>query len=390
MGIPVCTVDATGIHAPAFSDVLTYLQEAYAGIYWQDVVLTPDTQDGQLLSILAAAVNDANAMAVAIYNSFSPATAQGTGLSSNVKLNGIARLVPSYSAADLVVVGQSGTLISAGLAQDLNGNVWALPANILIPASGQVSVTATCTTLGAISAPANSITSIYTPTAGWQSVSNPAAAIPGQPVESDALLRIRQAASTMLPSTTVLDGILGAIAALPGVSRYAAYENDGFVTDGNGLPPHSISLVVDGGDQQAIANTIGLKKSPGTTTYGTTTETFVDQFGIGHAINFYRPTEPPITWNIGVKALKGFTTTIQAQIAQAMSDWTNALGIGQSILLPRAWVPANLTGSVSSTFELTSLQVARDGAPTSASDVTIAFNEAPFCTPDYVTITVTT
>ena len=59
--------------------------------YGSDAVLTPDSQDGQLLAVFAQAIYDNGQALIAIYNSFSPATAQGAGLSSLVKINGLAR-----------------------------------------------------------------------------------------------------------------------------------------------------------------------------------------------------------------------------------------------------------------------------------------------------------
>ena len=118
---------------------------------------------------------------------------------------------------------------------------------MVIGRSGEVTVTARAEDIGEIRAAAGDIRNIVTPTRGWQSVNNPTAAIPGAPVETDAELRRRQAVSTALPSLTVFDGTVGAVAQVAGVLRFRGYENDTSVTDDNGLPPHSISLVVEGG-----------------------------------------------------------------------------------------------------------------------------------------------
>ena len=134
----VCEIDATGIHKPDFSEILEYLKAEYRGIYGEDVYLENDSQDGQLLGIFAAAINDANAMAVAVYNAFSPSTALGVGLSRVVKINGISRNLPSYSSADLEIVGQSGSTITGGLARDVNGYLWALPPVVNIPPGGAI------------------------------------------------------------------------------------------------------------------------------------------------------------------------------------------------------------------------------------------------------------
>lgn len=203
-----------------------------------------------------------------------------------------------------------------------------LPALVTIPLTGQITVTATCVAIGAISAPSGSLTKIATPTRGWQTVTNLAAATPGQPVEADGALRQRQAVSVALPSRTVLEGTVGAVAAVDGVVRYRAYENDTNVTDSNGIPSHSISMVVDGGDAQQIAAAIAAKKTPGTGTYGTTTEIVTDIYGIAHPINFFRPSNAAITAAVTIKALTGYTTTVGEAIKQAIADYVNGLEIG--------------------------------------------------------------
>ncbi len=379
------TVSPTGITAPTYADVLAYLQAQYQAIYGSNVYLGSDSQDGQFLAIIANAINDANAAAIAVYNAFSPATAQGANLSSVVKINGIARNVASNSSATVLITGQAGTIISNGVVQDTAGYKWNLPASVVIPPGGSISVTATCQTIGAIAALAGTLTGIATPTLGWQNVTNPAAATTGAPVETDAALRARQTLSTAIPSLTVIGGIVGAVAAIPGVTRYAVYENDTATTDTNGLPSHSIALVVEGGDQTAIANAIAAKKTPGAGTYGTTSVTVTDPYGISHVINFFRPTDVAITVAITIKALSGYTTNIGIEIENAVANYLNGLGIGQKVMLSRVYVPANLSGSADGlTYEITSLTL--NG---SASDVAIAFNQVATSNVASVVITVT-
>lgn len=398
-----CTIDATGIHAPQYEDVLSYLKDAYRNIYGSDVYLENDSQDGQLLAIFASAVHDCNSMAVAVYNAFSPATSQGAGLSSVVKINGISRAVASTSSVDVILVGQAGTVITNGVVRDTNGNQWDLPATVTIPSGGDITVTATAQQLGAVTAAAGAVNIIATPTRGWQSVTNPLAATPGAPVESDAALRRRQTISVALPSRTVLEGTIGAVASIVGVQRYAAYENDTSSTDSNGIPSHSIALVVDGGDAQAIADAIAAKKTPGTGTYGTTSEVVVDAYGISHTIRFSRPVLVPITVAITIKALTGYTSVVGDEIVSAVMSYLNALPIGgvelatgRGVGYTRLFVPAQLSGPYASpaspadsgTYEILTILIARSGSP-AAADVPLAYSEAATCTVSNITLTVT-
>ncbi|VVE79424.1 baseplate J/gp47 family protein [Pandoraea sputorum] len=383
------TIDATGIHAPTYADVLDYLQTQYRAIFGQDTYLEPDSKDGQFLAVIASAINDGNSVSIAIYNSFSPATAQFAALSSNVKINGIGRQAASYSTDDVLLVGQAGTTITNGLVQDSNQINWALPATVTIPPSGQITVTATCTKIGAIAAAAGTITKIMTPTLGWQTVTNPSDAAPGAPVESDAALRARQKTSTAIPSLTVFDGTIGSVANVPGVTRYAGYENDTNATDTNGLPPHTISLVVEGGDATAIANAIAAKKGPGGGTYGSTAITVNDVYGRPIVIRFYRPTPQAITAVVQFNALAGFTTAISQSVQQAISDYINSVAIGGGVPGVVEWdacIAAAKSVSGASTFKIKSLALSGPGGAGSP-DVPLAFNQAATCSPASITMT---
>lgn len=383
------TISATGISAPTYAEVLAYLQQQFRSIYGDDIYLESDSQDGQFLAVIAAAINDGNAATVAAYNAFSPLTAQGAGLSKNVKINGIARAVATNSSVDLVLVGQAGTTITNGQARDEANNLWALPASVTIPPAGEITVTANCTVVGDINAAPGAINQIATPTRGWQSVTNPAAATAGAPVETDAALRARQATSVALPSRTVLEGTVGAVANLEGVTRYRAFENDTGTTDANGLPGHSIALVVEGGDAAAIAQAIAAKKTPGTGTYGTTSQVVTDLYGVSRVIRFYRPTEDTAHVKINLTALAGYNTSIGQAIQQAVADYINSLAIGGTIYLWRLAVPANLGGdSRSLTFDINSILIGLNAGTPAAADIVLPFNHVAMCDPADVELTV--
>lgn len=384
---PVCYIDQIGIHAPTYQDVLAYLTAAYQSIYGTDVYLGADSQDGQFLGVLALAIHDANSMAVSVYSSFSPATAIGNGLSSVVKINNMRRLIATNSTVDLVLIGQAGTTIINGIVRDSSQNNWLLPATVIIPPSGQIIVTAIAAASGAIEAAPNSVTTIATPTRGWQSVTNTNAAVQGDPLESDAALRVRQAVSTALPSQSILDGIVGAVASVPGVSRYKAYENDQTITDSNGIPGHSLAFVVDGGDASQIAQEIMLKKTPGSGTYGTTVIAVEDNQGLVHNINFFRPTLVPVTISLTISPKTGYTTATGSLIAQSVVNFINSLQIGGSVFLTQLYTAAYIAGSAANTYNVTSLLISRTGPPASG-DITLAFNEAASCAIDNVNLTV--
>lgn len=385
-------ISATGIVAPGFSDVLSYLIGKYQGIYGSDIYLGNDSQDYQFLAAcIATPINDLNAAIIGAYNAYSPATAQGANLSSAVKINGLKRNSPTNSTVDQVIVGVAGTAIVNGVTQDSNGNKWSLPASVTIPPSGTITVTATCQTPGAVQAGVGTVNQIATPTYGWQSVTNATAAAAGAPVETDSQLKARQAVSTALPSRTVLEGTVGAVWAIPGVTRVTPYENDTRVADANGIPGNNIYLVVEGGDATAIAQAIAAKKTPGTGTYGTTSVSVTDAYGIAHPINFYRPTYDGITCAITLKALAGYTTTIGAAIQAAVAAYINSVPIGGAPSGMVEWDSALAAAKSvpgSNTFRIISLALSGPGGA-GAPDVPLLFNHAGQATAAGVTLTVT-
>ena len=377
-----CYIDATGFHSSTYATINAWMTEAFQSIFGADIDLDPDSQDGAIVAIYSRAIYDNQLIAQNIYSSFSPTYAQSDALSRNVEINGIERYAATYSTAEIVIVGVQGTNILSGQIQDVLSQTWILPASVVIPSSGTITVTATAQNIGAVLADPNTITVILTPTRGWQTANNPAAATVGVSIETDAELRIRQQQSVALASLSVLDGTIGAIAAVPGVTSVRVYENDTNLTDGDGIPPHSISAVVEGGNDTAIATAIAVKKTPGTGTYGTTTVIVYDQYEIPNPINFYRPTIDTIGVQIDIHAFTGYITEYATEIANAVAAYINALGIGQDVLITKLYVPANLPGTVAgSTYDITNIEINLDGGSYAASNITVAFNELAFCDP---------
>jgi uncharacterized phage protein gp47/JayE len=370
------TLTTTGISIPSYADVFQSLQASFQSIYGTDAYMDPDSQDGQLLAIVARAIDDANKATVAVYQSFSPATSQGSALSTNVKINGIARLVATYSQVNLRLVGVAGTIITEGRVADVNKVRWNLPASVTIPLAGEITVTATCQDIGAITAGVDTVNQILTPTLGWQSATNLAEAAPGSPVESDADLRRRQTQSVALPSLTVLAGLVGAVEAITGVTQVKAYENDTGAADANGVPGHSIALVVEGGDAATIAGTILLKKTPGTGTYGTTSISVIDSLGITTDINFFVPTTTRMKVAVTVHPVTaGWSVLVGESLVQAIADYINALMIGDDVEVARLYLPAQLFGAPDSlSYNVTVLEISAYPDAVAAADVAIAFN----------------
>lgn len=386
------TITAQGISAPDYQTILSTITGYFQQIYGTDAYLEPDSKDGQMVALVALAIHDANTTAIGVYNSFSPSTALSDALTRNVKINGIARKGETRSTVDLVLTGTAGTTITNGSAKDTNGVIWNFPASVSIGVDGTVTVTASCVTSGAVAALAGSITVINTPTRGWLTVTNPLAATVGAAAETDAELRVRQGQSVALPSLTPFAAVDGALANVSGVTRHKLYENDTGTVDANGLPAHSISAIVDGGDATTIAQTLRGKKGQGVATYGTTTIAVTDTWGNPHPVSFSRPVNVPVFVAITLKVFTGYTSAIGDQIKAAIVAYVNSLGIGDSVLLSRIYSPANLgvvSGGNARYYDINSLQIGTAAAGVAAANIVMTYDHAATCTTANIAITVT-
>lgn len=378
---PVFQVTAQGITAPSYAEILEYLQGQARQIFGSDINLSADTQDGQLIAIVAAAISDANAQAIAVYNSFNPNTAVGVALDSAVKTNGLKRREPTQSTVDLLLVGQAGAVITNGVAIDTFENRWLLPASVVIQTIGQTTVTAIAEEAGDIAAPAGSITTIGTPTLGWQSVTNPSAATIGVPVETDAELRARQARSTAIASVSLWEGIIGALLDLPGVTRVSGVKNDTDTPTPDGIPGHSIAMIVEGGDVQTIGETIFLKKGEGVGTFGDVSITYLDAYGFPNAVYFSRPDVVQIYCTITITPGAGYLSSVADEIQQRVADYVNSLDIGVSVNIGRVLASAikDCTTGVDTRFDVTGITLGTSSVAQSAASVPIAWDDAAQC-----------
>lgn len=386
-------IDASGFHIPTYDDINTFIQEAYASIYGLGTVQQIAVADYQRNSIFALMVNDLFQAALLAYNGNMPGTAIGSQQDLLYKLCGIARLGSTFSTATVTVSGTVGTELIGRVAQDTNGNLWTLPTDFVIPSSGSIDVIAVCQTAGPITAPIGTISIPNNPTAGWNTVSNAAAAVPGTNVETDSAFRARQALSVALPSRTLVNATIAAIAQVAGVTRYGTIgvENPTGAVDSYGNPAHSISMVVEGGTNADVANAIYLQKTPGCATNGTTTVNVADPItGTTMPINFFRPTTVPIFVAITVHGLNGYTTATTTAVQTAIVNYLNSLLIGESLTISALYgaalaVMPNLSIPQ---FSITQLKAGTSVGSEATTDIAINFNQVVSGIAANVTVTV--
>lgn len=384
-------IDESGFHYPTYNDILEDLINECQRIYGSGCYLGNDSQDYQLLSVIADKIYDSYQTCEITYNAHSPVTAIGTTLDYIVAINGIMRRQGTKSTAVLTLSGAAGVTVANGAVSDVNGYMWDLPSTIVIGSDGTVDALGVCREPGLITAPSGTINHIMTPTAGWMSVTNDADAQPGTVTETDSELRSRRADSVSYPSQSLLLGLKGALISLKDVNRCEVYENDTGATNENGIPGHSICCIVEGGDQEEIADTIIVKKGPGCGTYGSVSQEVIDVYGQRNVIRFSRPKYIDIDIAITLSRRSGYKASTPDEIRAAIVSYLDTFTIGTDLTPSIIWMIAQEVNvdKRTPTFAIESVTASRHGEPLGTQDIQIAFDEVAKGRTALIAITVT-
>lgn len=367
-------VTAQGFIRTRLDERLAEIQAKMRAIFGDDISVDADDIDGQTLGIYAEAASNLDQLAEDIYQGFNPQYATKQALSRLVQLNGIRRIAGAYSTATIRAVGTQGTVIPAGsqVSSPTTGVKFVTQAEATIGVSGQVDIAASATEMGALLAPAGTLTKIDTPVYGWQSATNPADATPGRDEETDEQLRQRRAQSTATPAQAVLDALYGAIANIPDVLQVRVFENPADTTDANGMPPHSIYCVVDGGDDADIAAAIWVRKTAGATLVGTEEVVTTDVQGNPHTMRFSRPGDVDVHIEVNVTTRTGWPTDGDERIKAALVAWGQAeQQIGEELIYSRLFSPINSVPGHS----VDSLYIGLTASPSGTSNIAVGFDE---------------
>ncbi len=262
---------------------------------------------------------------------FDPDQAVGTILDARCSINGVVRKGATYTMqAVSVTVTQALTL--AGLdtsnpftVADSSGNLFYLVTSYSFGGAGTQSLVFRAAQIGAVLTTIGTITNVVTPQIGVASVNNPlAASSVGLAQESDASLRVRRAQSVSLPSKGFLQGLLGALIDINGVKQAIVLENITNTTDANGIPGHSIWVIVDAPSSAnaAIANAIYVKRNAGCGMKGGISVNVTQIDGSIFAVLFDNPTPVPLYINFNYTVLTGAdpgSVFIRTQLLAALS-----------------------------------------------------------------------
>lgn len=289
-------VTALGLTTKTQAELITQFSDAYKAIYGTDINLEPSTPDAQMMMIYIQAVLDVQDLIRQVFNGFDPDNAIGNVLDQRVTINGIQRQAGTYTTTNITIV-TSQALNLFGLDQDAQdvytvadnaGTQWQLIATNNIAGPGTYVMAFRAALPGATLTTPNTIKVPVTIVLGVVSINNPTTYTTlGINEETDFNLKIRRQKSVSLASQGYLSGLLAALENINGVVAANVYENFTDTVNADGVPGHSIWVVVSGTAAPAeIAQAIYTKRNAGCGMFGSQTYTITQVDGTAFIVQW--------------------------------------------------------------------------------------------------------
>lgn len=271
-------ITASGLVTKTQAELISEFTTAFQAIYGTDIDLSQQAPDGQLMMIFIQTVLDNLDLLTQIYNQFDPDAAFGVTLDARIAYNGIQRQAGTHTVTNIsLVLTQALTLQGLDTfpddpytVSDNAGNEFVLQETQNPVGAGTFVYVFQAKDPGAVRTTPNTITTPVTIVLGVDSINNPTTYTTlGINEETDAAVKVRRQKSVSIASQGYLAGLLALLENINGVTGAFIYENISDVTDGDGIPPHAIWVIVGGtADDADIADAIYKKRNAGCNMFG--------------------------------------------------------------------------------------------------------------------------
>jgi len=340
-------ITETGFSRKRLDVILAELTTEFENVFGANLNTAPESVEGQILGIISESYADLWELIQRAYDSYNPSAATGVQLSNLVQINNITRQPATFSQVELTLTGNDGTFIAAGSSVSTADGATTFNTVSAITISGATIVNAVAAVTGSVIAAVGTLDTIVTPLAGWDTVTNVAAATIGRDLESDPELRSRRIRSVALSSVSTVDSIVGAVAAIEGVIGVTVLDNPTNAPV-DGLPAHNVHVIVEGGNNSAIGRAIFEKIPAGIPMFGTVSEFVSDNQGITHEIKWSAPALIPVFVTVNLTVDSNYPVTGDDDIKQAIVDYANGdlvtargFNLGDDIIHSELYTPVN-------------------------------------------------
>lgn len=355
-------LDATGFRRRTYDEILTAKIQKAKELFGEDIDTSELTPLGKYLRINAYDQSLTEEEAENIYYSISPTTASGQSLDRLCWLVGISRNPATPAEYSVQVTGEPDTVVPVGFLVGTESELtYYNTEEQTIGNEGTAEINVVCTEAGEIgNVSAADIVKIINPVANITNVQGLRATETGQEVESDYALRLRYEAARDGMGSCNATAIKAAIMRVPTVDSVAIAVNDTDEIDESGRPARSFECYISGGEgyETQIAEAIFEKKPIGIKTYGSITQTVVDDGGYSHDINFSHTSEIPVYVRITIYTSAEYASdTANQAIRDNIRELINGLVVGKDVIWSTLYTPIYAVNGVS---EVTEIKLSND------------------------------
>ncbi|AOA58339.1 baseplate J/gp47 family protein [Acinetobacter larvae] len=372
MTFPLIEITEKGVIAPTTDAVVAGLWDLFKQAFGDDLNIDMRTPQGQLVTSLAAMIQDERNQMIELLNMTDPRYSKGVWQEGIGNIYFLNRKRETYSTVELSVMGLRGVKVAAGTQfSDSLGYVWKTLNDVTIDESGIAAVKAECTTPGQISAAAHSINTLVKSISGIDRLTNPKAAQLGREEEGRIDFEERRRLSVALNAKNTNAATYGAVADIDGVVSLYVEDNPTDETVHSGITRYplirnSILVSVMGGDDYEIANTLLIKAGSGCSFNGNTEVIVKDteNFQIRpptYKVKILRPTAVPVYFKIVLEDLSELSFHDESNIKDALIDATKSGKTKMNIGLPVIALRYVCRISAVADLVLESLRISRDG-----------------------------
>lgn len=270
---------ATGFQAKTLEEIITGVKARLRASYGSGV--DTDTDEVVMVTLLPVILELVELWqgSKGQYDFFNKLNAEGISLDNLGAILNIPRLRGVKSTAIVEVTGTEGATIPINFirsVEDTNEPFQTLIEYTLPDVGSQpLNISMTALNDGPIASVAGTLNQGVLP-GGVTSMVNTVDADTGTYDETDEEYRIGLGTRLAALGAGTVVAIKAALLTIPNVVSASVFENDTSKTDSDGLPPHSIKALVEGGTDQNIWDVLGIKKGAGTYTDGTEVGTYTD------------------------------------------------------------------------------------------------------------------
>lgn len=393
MADPYQYLNRTGVIVPDTSGLLTNVQDEYKTAFGSDLIVTPDTPQGVLITAEALARAEVVSNNAALANQINPNVTGGVFLDAIMALTGMQRTAATKTLVTGVeLTGVPGTVISAGVvAATSTGDQFALAATVTLATDGTALGDFESVEYGPIACNADSLTTIVTNVLGWETVTNPNAGALGTTTQSDQAARALRQNTLAFQGVALAEAITSALYNVPGVKSLTFQENVAATTEvinGITMVGHSIYACIDGGTDTNVAAALLENKSSGCAWNGDETVEVVEPAsGQTYTVKFDRP--DVISLRVRVTTSNGNAGNITQAILDYAAGSINGLA---GFIVGADASPFELAGAIMSeypSYYISKVELSLLSPTDYSTDaIPIGVNEIAYTQNSYITVVI--